>query len=65
MSMLTCTNAYEFPNVRVRGYACKTNLGTNTAMRGLGAIQSLFICESAVDHMADELKMDQSNVCVQ
>ena len=57
--MLDCTNAYEIPVCRVRGFTCETNLCSNTAFRGFGAVQAMLICEQYVSHMADELKMHQ------
>ncbi|CAG0915180.1 unnamed protein product [Notodromas monacha] len=59
-SMLDCTNAYEIPVVRVRGRVCRTNLPSNTAFRGFGAMQSMMICEQFMSHMADELGIHQT-----
>jgi len=38
-------NCYYIPNIRGRGYTCKTNLPTNTAFRGFGGPQSLYFAE--------------------
>lgn len=43
------------------GYACATNLSSNTAFRGFGAPQGMFFAESIIDHIAKELGID-SNV---
>lgn len=43
------------------GYACATNLSSNTAFRGFGAPQGMFFAESIIDHIARELDID-SNV---
>ncbi|CAG0924073.1 unnamed protein product, partial [Notodromas monacha] len=59
-SMLDCTNAYEIPVVRVRGRVCRTNLPSNTAFRGFGAMQSMMICEQFMSHMADKLGIHQT-----
>lgn len=45
------TNAYYVPNVRATGICCRTNLPPNTAFRGFGAPQAMFVMESAI-HMA-------------
>lgn len=51
-------NSYKIPNVRVRGYCCKTNLPSNTAFRGFGGPQSMFCGETMIRHIAEHLKMD-------
>eukprot|EP00756_Hemistasia_phaeocysticola_P005791 Hpha_TRINITY_DN13504_c0_g1::TRINITY_DN13504_c0_g1_i2::g.111519::m.111519/K00106/XDH; xanthine dehydrogenase/oxidase len=48
-------NAYHVPNVRVYGRICKTNLPSNTAFRGFGAPQGMFLAESAVTQVAQHL----------
>lgn len=42
-------NAYRIPNVHIRGHICKTNLPSNTAFRGFGAPQAMFVAETIVD----------------
>jgi xanthine dehydrogenase large subunit len=51
------TNAYFIPNTEVTVYSCKTNLPPNTAFRGFGAPQGMFVIESAIAKAADELKI--------
>ena len=46
-------NAYHIPNVHVRGYVCKTNLPSNTAFRGFGAPQAMFVAETIVDKVSE------------
>jgi len=48
---------YNIPNVSVRGRVCKTNTVSNTAFRGFGGPQGMFICESFMEEVADHLKM--------
>ncbi|EME48616.1 hypothetical protein DOTSEDRAFT_39924 [Dothistroma septosporum NZE10] len=48
---------YKIPNVSVRGRVCKTNTVSNTAFRGFGGPQGMFICESFMEEVADRLKM--------
>jgi xanthine dehydrogenase large subunit len=47
------TNSYFIPNVRATTYSCKTNLPPNTAFRGFGAPQAMFVIESAIAKAAD------------
>lgn len=49
------TGAYFIPNVRARAYSCRTNLPPNTAFRGFGGPQAMFVIESAIAHAALEL----------
>lgn len=51
-------NSYYVPHSRVTGYACKTNLPSNTAFRGFGAPQGMFAAETMIRHIADYLKKD-------
>jgi xanthine dehydrogenase large subunit len=51
------TNAYFIPNTEVTVYSCRTNLPPNTAFRGFGAPQGMFVIESAIAKAADELKI--------
>ena len=48
---------YKIPNVHVRGRLCKTNTVSNTAFRGFGGPQGMFICESMMSEVADRLGM--------
>ncbi|MEJ5305068.1 MAG: molybdopterin cofactor-binding domain-containing protein [Ignavibacteria bacterium] len=42
------TNTYYIPNVKATAYSCKTNLPPNTAFRGFGGPQAMFVMESAL-----------------
>jgi xanthine dehydrogenase/oxidase len=48
---------YSIPNVHVRGRVAKTNTVSNTAFRGFGGPQGMFICETFMEEIADELKI--------
>jgi len=48
---------YLFPNVHVRGRITKTNTVSNTAFRGFGGPQGMFIAETYMEEIADHLKM--------
>ncbi|KAI5852575.1 Molybdopterin-binding domain of aldehyde dehydrogenase-domain-containing protein [Morchella snyderi] len=48
-------NCYKIPNVDVRGRLCKTNTMSNTAFRGFGGPQGMFIAESYMEEISDKL----------
>jgi xanthine dehydrogenase/oxidase len=48
-------NCYEIPHVHLRGHVCKTNTHSNTAFRGFGAPQAMYIAESFMCAVADGL----------
>lgn len=51
-------NCYEIPNVLIRGHVCKTNTHSNTAFRGFGGPQAMFIAESYMTAVAEGLNID-------
>jgi len=53
------TNCYFIPNTEVTVYSCKTNLPPNTAFRGFGAPQGMFVIESAIAKAACELNVSK------
>jgi xanthine dehydrogenase large subunit len=54
-TLFHCTNSYFIPNVRAIAYSCRTHLPPNTAFRGFGGPQGMFVIESAIAHAAQEL----------
>ncbi|XP_069082190.1 aldehyde oxidase 1-like isoform X2 [Pleurodeles waltl] len=52
IALLKMDNGYRFPNLRVRGRACKTNLPSNTGFRGFGFPQTGVVTETLVDAVA-------------
>ncbi|KAF2839518.1 putative xanthine dehydrogenase HxA [Patellaria atrata CBS 101060] len=48
---------YKIPNVHVRGRIAKTNTVSNTAFRGFGGPQGMFIAETYMEEVADHLGM--------
>ncbi|KAL8827805.1 MAG: hypothetical protein Q9191_002962 [Dirinaria sp. TL-2023a] len=48
---------YRIPNVHVRGRLAKTNTVSNTAFRGFGGPQGMFIAETYMEEVADRLGM--------
>lgn len=49
---------YSVPNLRVHFGRARRNVGSPTAMRGPGAVPGLYAMESAMNELADQLKMD-------
>ncbi len=56
-TLFHATNSYHVPNVKVTAHSCKTNLPPNTAFRGFGGPQGMFVIESAIDHAAKSLQV--------
>jgi len=48
---------YRIPNIHVRGRIAKTNTVSNTAFRGFGGPQGMFIAETYMEEIADHLNM--------
>ncbi|MBA2494513.1 MAG: molybdopterin-dependent oxidoreductase, partial [Acidobacteria bacterium] len=42
-TLFHCTNSYFIPNVTATAYSCRTNLPPNTAFRGFGGPQGMFV----------------------
>ncbi len=61
-TLFHCTNSYFVPNVSAIAYSCKTNLPPNTAFRGFGGPQGMFVIESAIAHAAEELNVSASEI---
>ncbi|MBN2689364.1 MAG: molybdopterin-dependent oxidoreductase [Gammaproteobacteria bacterium] len=57
-AVLSADNAYYIPNALIEGYPCRTNLLPNTAFRGFGGPQGIFIMESVIERVAQHLQMD-------
>ena len=56
-TLFHCTNSYFIPNVKATSYCCRTNLPPNTAFRGFGGPQGMFVIESAIAKVAEEMGM--------
>ncbi|MFH1262986.1 MAG: molybdopterin cofactor-binding domain-containing protein [Pseudomonadota bacterium] len=59
-TLFHCTNSYFIPNVKATAASCRTNLPPNTAFRGFGGPQAMFVLESAIFQAARELQVDPS-----
>ena len=55
-------NAYFLEHVTVRNFQCKTHTASNTAFRGFGGPQGMFIIEHAMDCIALQLGLDALDV---
>ncbi len=54
-TLFHATNSYAIPNVKATGLACRTNLPPNTAFRGFGGPQGMFVIEAAIQRLAEKL----------
>lgn len=61
-AMLHTDNAYYIPNFLVEGRVWKTNLPSNTAMRGFGGPQAMAAIETVIDRVARYLKKDSAEI---
>src|SRR5688572_7853562 len=61
-TLFHCTNSYFVPNVKATAFCCRTNLPPNTAFRGFGGPQGMFVIESAIAKAADELGINASEI---
>ncbi|XP_063147934.1 aldehyde oxidase isoform X3 [Candoia aspera] len=60
--VLQCYNAYDIPNFRSHGWACKTNLPSNTAFRGFGFAESAITAEMWIEAVAGSLDLPPDKV---
>src|SRR5574341_585617 len=56
------TNSYSIPNVRIFAVCCRTNLPSNTAFRGFGAPQGIFVIKSAIKKVAESLGIPREEI---
>ena len=66
-TLFHATNSYYVPNVKTTVHSCKTNLPPNTAFRGFGGPQGMYVIESAIAKAAEQLnipayKIQQANL---
>ncbi|MEZ4855655.1 MAG: molybdopterin cofactor-binding domain-containing protein [Gelidibacter sp.] len=54
-TLFHATNSYFVKNVKSTVYSCKTHLPPNTAFRGFGGPQGMFVIESAIAKAASEI----------
>ncbi len=61
-TLFHATNSYHIPHVYATAHSCKTNLPPNTAFRGFGGPQGMFVIEAAIDHAAKALGIDTTTI---
>ncbi|MEZ5307765.1 MAG: molybdopterin cofactor-binding domain-containing protein [Pyrinomonadaceae bacterium] len=61
-TLFHATNSYFVPNVSVKAYSCRTNLPPNTAFRGFGGPQGMFVMESAITEAARQIGVAPSEI---
>lgn len=61
-TLFHATNAYAIANVEVVAHSCRTNLPPNTAFRGFGGPQGMFVIEAAIDYAARQINMPASEI---
>ncbi len=54
-TLFHASNSYFIPNLRATAYSCRTNLPPNTAFRGFGGPQGMFVIEAAIARAAEAL----------
>jgi xanthine dehydrogenase large subunit len=56
------TNCYAIPNVRATAWCCRTNIPPNTAFRGFGGPQAMFVIEAAIDQAAARIGLSAAEI---
>lgn len=59
-TLFHANNCYSIPHTKVTAFSCKTNLPPNTAFRGFGGPQGMFVIEAAIVKAAEKLGIDAS-----
>ena len=59
-TLFHCTNSYFIPNVKATAYSCRTHLPPNTAFRGFGGPQGMYVIEAAIVKAAEALGVEAS-----
>ncbi|MBL0155202.1 MAG: molybdopterin-dependent oxidoreductase [Chitinophagaceae bacterium] len=61
-TLFHCTNSYFIPNVKATAFSCRTNLPPNTAFRGFGGPQGMFVIEAAIVKAAEKIGVPASAI---
>jgi xanthine dehydrogenase large subunit len=61
-TLFHCTNSYFVPNVKATAFSCRTHLPPNTAFRGFGGPQGMFVIEAAIAKVAEQLGIPASEI---
>ncbi len=61
-TLFHCTNSYFIPNVKATAFSCRTHLPPNTAFRGFGGPQGMFVIEAAIAKAAEAIGVDATAI---
>ena len=61
-TLFHATNSYFVENVKTSVYSCRTNLPPNTAFRGFGGPQGMFVIEAAIAKAANEIGVTSKEI---
>jgi xanthine dehydrogenase large subunit len=61
-TLFHCTNSYFVPHVKATAFSCRTHLPPNTAFRGFGGPQGMFVIEAAIAKAAEQLRIHASEI---
>lgn len=61
-TLFHASNAYYIPNMQVGAVSCRTHLPPNTAFRGFGGPQAMFVLEAALFKAAQAMGVDPSEL---
>ncbi|MDX1409441.1 MAG: molybdopterin cofactor-binding domain-containing protein, partial [Saprospiraceae bacterium] len=61
-TLFHATNSYYIPHVQVVAHCCQTHLPPNTAFRGFGGPQGMFVIEAVLHHAASELNVSPHEI---
>ncbi|GAA4460605.1 xanthine dehydrogenase molybdopterin binding subunit [Nibrella saemangeumensis] len=61
-TLFHANNTYFIPNLTATAYSCRTNLPSNTAFRGFGGPQAMFVIESAIAKAAEALGVATTDI---
>ncbi len=61
-TLFHATNSYYVPNARIFAASCRTNLPSNTAFRGFGGPQGMFVIESAIAKAAEKMGVPREEI---
>jgi xanthine dehydrogenase large subunit len=61
-TLFHCTNAYHVPHGRCYAVSCRTHLPSNTAFRGFGGPQGMFVIEAAIARAAEVLGTSREEI---
>ena len=61
-TLFHAANSYFIPNLKAAGICCKTNLPPNTAFRGFGGPQGMFVIEAAIYKAAQIMGLEPEEI---